>query len=162
MAQDVHEFLIVELAGQRLGLPAPMVRELLRAAAITPLPGGPSLVEGVISIRGRVVPVFDLRQWLRLPARPVEPADHLVVVGTGEEAAVVRVDRALQLARLEAAPGNSGSRVVQHAGALVVLPDLAAFLAQGHAVLECSKVEIQNPNVEIRNPKLETVVEAAP
>src|SRR5437870_13646015 len=88
------EILVFEVGGQRYGLPAAEVREILRAVAIVPLPRAPAIIEGIINIRGTVVPVLDLRTRFRLPAKPVEPADHLVVAWAGERLVAVRVDRA--------------------------------------------------------------------
>src|SRR5437764_218583 len=73
--QRRREILVFEVDGRRYGLPASEVRELLRAVAIVPLPLAGPAVEGVVNLRGRVVPVFDLRVRLGLPARAVVPSD---------------------------------------------------------------------------------------
>jgi purine-binding chemotaxis protein CheW len=78
------------------------VRELLRAVAIQPLPGASALVEGVINLRGTVVAVLDVRAWLGLPARGVEPSEHLVIFTAGGRTLAVRTDRALGLSTLDA------------------------------------------------------------
>ena len=49
------------------GIPASDVQELVRIVTITPPPPGSGMVEGVINLRGSVIPVFDLRAWLGLP-----------------------------------------------------------------------------------------------
>jgi purine-binding chemotaxis protein CheW len=68
------QVLVFEVAGRRYGLPADDVQELLRAVSIVPLPRAPAVVEGVINLRGKVVPVLDVRGRFRLPARgPVGP-----------------------------------------------------------------------------------------
>jgi purine-binding chemotaxis protein CheW len=137
----LHEVLVFELAGQRFGLPAIIVRELLRAVAITPIPRAPKLVEGVVNIRGQIVPVVDIRQWLLLPAKANEPADHLLVVNSGERLLALRVDRALELARLGAGAVDNvhdlpGARdqVAKLPDGLILLPDLETLLAQGELV----------------------------
>jgi purine-binding chemotaxis protein CheW len=109
--RPVAEVLIFEIGGQRYGLPAAGVRELLRAVAIVPLPLESALLEGVIDLRGTVVPVVDLRAQLRLPPKAVEPADHLIIIetGTGGRPLALRVDRALDLV----APGSAASEQVQ-------------------------------------------------
>src|SRR5215469_5263815 len=73
------EILVFEGDGRRYGLPAAEVRELARAVTIVPLPRPRALVEGVIDVRGEAVPVLDLRARLGLPAKGVEPSDHLVI-----------------------------------------------------------------------------------
>jgi purine-binding chemotaxis protein CheW len=137
------EFLIFELGGQRFGLPVPDVREIVRAVCPVPLPGAPALVEGVINLRGRVVPVLDLRRNFRLPPRPIEHTDHLVIARAAGRLVALRVDRALDLARV--APddvedvegvgrdGQAGARVAKLPGDLVLIHDLRAVLAPAEA-----------------------------
>jgi purine-binding chemotaxis protein CheW len=132
------EILVFELQGQRFGLPGASVRELVRAVAITPLPRQPDGVEGIINLRGQVVPVCDLRQWLGLPAKAVEPTDHLLIAYQGERLVALRVDRAVELARVPAgavtlAGGltvkDAEARVAKMADGLVLIPDLVRLLA---------------------------------
>jgi purine-binding chemotaxis protein CheW len=107
--QRGRETLVIEVAGRCFGLPASAVRELVRAVAIVPLPRAGPGVEGVVNLRGRVVPVIDLRERLGLPARPVMPSDHLIMAQSGDLLAALRVDRALDLVRLDAASDESSS-----------------------------------------------------
>src|SRR5205085_6551817 len=93
---------------------------------------GPA-VEGVVNLRGRVVPVFDLRVRLGLPARAVAPSDHLIVAQSGGRLVALRVDRALDLIQLDAEPGaageGEGTRVARLANGLAPLLDVQAVLA---------------------------------
>ena len=120
------EVLMFELGDRRYGLLAADVRELVRAVAVVPLPGAPPVVEGVINVRGRVVPVLDVRARLRLPAKPVEPADHLVVARAGGRLVALRVDRATDLVRLAAADVEEARGLVpglEYVGWVARLPD---------------------------------------
>ena len=97
--RPVAKVLIFEIGGQRYGLPAADVRELVRAVAILPLPLESAFIEGVFDLRGTIVPVVDLRARLRLPFKAVEPSDHLIIIeaGAGGRPLALRVDRALDL-----------------------------------------------------------------
>src|SRR5947209_286603 len=97
------EVLVFEIEGRRYGLAAVVVRELLRMVAVVPLPGAPAVVEGVVNLRGAIVPVLDLRQRFGLPARPATPADHLIVAEADGRPVALRVDRAVELLPLAAA-----------------------------------------------------------
>jgi purine-binding chemotaxis protein CheW len=92
------EFLVLEIEGGRFGIRPSEVREVVRAVTVSELPGAPAIYEGVINLRGQVVPVVDSRMLLGLPARPMLHHDHLVVVEAGEQVLALRVDRALDLA----------------------------------------------------------------
>src|SRR5262249_17975243 len=129
-----------EVDGRRYGLPAAEVRELARAVTIVPLPRPRALVEGVVDVRGEAVPVLDLRARLGLPAKGVEPSDHLVIARASGRTVALRVDRALERrdgdgAPVEAAegPGWEGDGAVgmaRLADGLVPIVDLPRFLAR--------------------------------
>jgi purine-binding chemotaxis protein CheW len=143
--RSLLEVLTFEVGGRRYGLPAADVRELLRAVAVVPLPGAPPIVEGVINVRGRIVPVLDVRARLRLPPKPVEPADHLIVARAGGRLVALRVDHATDLVRLDAADVEEARGLVpglEHGGWVARLPDdvllihdLGTFLSQAESAL---------------------------
>ncbi len=137
--------LTFELGGARCAIFASEVVEVQRAVAMALLARGPPIVEGVIDLRGALVPVLDLRSCLRLPPRALEPSDHLIIArvrrreGLGERRVAIRVDRALEIVSVpepeinratESIPGAghlAGSAPL--AGGLVLIHDLARFLS---------------------------------
>jgi purine-binding chemotaxis protein CheW len=62
------KYLTVVLDNQGYGLAVQKVREIIRMQAITLVPQLPDFVKGVINLRGRVIPVIDLRLKFSLPA----------------------------------------------------------------------------------------------
>lgn len=86
------DLLTFDLDGLRFAFPADRVVQVVQMVAISPLPGAPAVVEGVVNVRGTVMPVLDLRGRLGLPPRPVEPGQHLVILAAGARSAAVRVD----------------------------------------------------------------------
>jgi len=58
------ELACLEVRGQVFGVEVQQIREIVRAPAITPLPNAPALLEGVIDLRGTIVPVVDLGRAL--------------------------------------------------------------------------------------------------
>lgn len=137
---DSHtiELLVFELEGVRYGVGLDAAREVLRAVLITPLPGAPSVVEGIIDVRGTVVPVYDLRARFGLPPRRLHPDDRLVMVWTGDRLTALRCERTEWITAVPAAAVD-GSAVVTRGGrrivgaakladGMVLITDLAAFL----------------------------------
>jgi len=61
MAIDV-QLVVFKLAKEDYGLPISKVQEINRMVAITMLPHTPDFMEGIINLRGRVIPVLDLRK----------------------------------------------------------------------------------------------------
>jgi len=61
------QWVIFRLETSQYALPLEHVLEVLRMVAIRPVPEGPAWLAGVINLRGRVVPIMDLRARLGLP-----------------------------------------------------------------------------------------------
>lgn len=141
-AGEALELLVFELAGARYALDLSCVREVVRAVFITPLPGAPVVVEGVISVRGELVPVYDFRARFGLPARPLHPDDVIVTAWTGERRVGIRCERTewvrdIRRNMIEEAPafavGSARHRlsgVVRLEDGLVLIHDLASFLEE--------------------------------
>ena len=55
------QIVVCELADEHYGLDIARVFEIIRNQPITPMPRAPSFVKGVINLRGRIIPVVDLR-----------------------------------------------------------------------------------------------------
>ena len=62
------KYLTVVLDNEAYGLAVLKVREIIRLQKITPVPQMPEFVKGVINLRGRVIPVIDLRVKFGLTA----------------------------------------------------------------------------------------------
>lgn len=60
------KYLTFTLAQERYSLPVLKVREIMRLCPVTPVPRMPAYVKGVINLRGKIVPVVDLRERLGL------------------------------------------------------------------------------------------------
>lgn len=91
------------LGTRRYAVELTRAREILRWRRPTPLPGVPPFIEGVISVRGAVLPVIDLWCRLGLPPSPPSPQHRYVVVATAEgERAALRAERILGVLRLSA------------------------------------------------------------
>ena len=61
------KYLTFILGGGAFGIPILKVREIIRLLEITPIPRMPDYVRGVINLRGKIVPVIDLRMKFGLP-----------------------------------------------------------------------------------------------
>ena len=133
------EVLVFEIEGQRHALPVAQVRELLPALSTTPIPGAPPGVEGVINLRGVVVPVLDVRHHFGLESKLITPADHFIVASIREQLVVLHVDRALELVRFDAAALTQGdethARVAKSADGLVILHQAEHFLSAAQAAM---------------------------
>lgn len=68
------------------------VERVVRAVEITPLPKAPGIVLGIINVQGRIIPVIDVRQRFRLPAREIELDDRFIIASTPRRLVALVVD----------------------------------------------------------------------
>lgn len=145
----------VRVRGESFGLPAHNVVEIMRAVAVSPLPGSPQAISGVINVRGKPVVVIDPAVRFGKVEIPVRPDDNFVLVETTARTIAVRVEIAEDLvdideAALTAARSASSTIGMLHGvaampdGALVIY-DVAAFLTQA----EDDAIEAALANAEV-------------
>lgn len=115
-AARVVSLLVVAVDGKRCGVPLDVVREVLPAARIEPLPGAPAAVMGTINLRGAPLAVLDAGRCLGGQDRPVRLDDRFVVVEVEAGPRAVRVDTADEI--IDVAQHDIHSAASLAAGAL--------------------------------------------
>ena len=98
------------VAGHYLGVDVLEVQEVLSAQRLTPVPLAPEVVEGLINLRGQIVPALDLRRVLKLA--PSEPGqDRFSVVARSPHGLVsLQVDEIGDVMDLDAAGFDAAAR----------------------------------------------------
>jgi purine-binding chemotaxis protein CheW len=146
-AGDLLALVTFTLQRERYGLEARYVREILRVPELTAVPGTSELWLGVMSLRGELLPVVDLRRALGAHAAELTAAARVLVLGErhgelGVLADAVHEVTAVRQDELVEAPGaaNGAADLVRAvtSTALAVL-DGAALLADRRFVFEPSK-----------------------
>lgn len=79
-SNDPGKFLTFTLGAEDYGVPVLRVREIIKMVPITQVPQLPGHVRGVINLRGKVIPVIDLRMKLGLPYQDETDATCIIVV----------------------------------------------------------------------------------
>jgi purine-binding chemotaxis protein CheW len=141
------DILTFELDNRLHAFRADDVVQVVQMVEISPLPGAPAVIEGIVNVRGTIVPVFDLRARLGLPARAIDAAQHLVILASGARSSAVRVDAAddfVSIPDSDIAPSLADSGVhgagSPHVAGIAATPDgttviydLAAFHSQSES-----------------------------
>lgn len=107
--------LMFRLDDWKCALPLVAVERSYRAVAVTPLPGAPAKIMGIVNVHGIVHPVIDLRHCFGLPTHPLSPADHIVIGRTWRRSVALVVDSVEGV--IECAPADI-------ANADAILPDM--------------------------------------
>ncbi len=102
---DGEQFVLFDLAGQAYGVPIAAVKEIIRPPeTLTRVPRAPALVEGALNLRGSILPLVGLRQYLGLGAVPEEDAARVLVLRRETAWLGFGVDAVLRVERI---PGDS-------------------------------------------------------
>lgn len=129
------------VGGEEFGLDVFSVHEILRYQGVTQVPRAPAFVEGVLDVRGSVVPVVDLRRRFEVKEFAYDDDTRIILVEFGGERLGLVVDSVTEVLR---APENAISPppayirglaaefvrgIVRLEGRLVILLDLERILS---------------------------------
>lgn len=93
-----EEFLSFELGDELYAVPIGKVREIIGGAPrLTPIPNAPAFLKGLISLRGEVLPLVDLRQEFGLPAPAYDKFTVVIVTEVVGVTVGVVVDRVVDV-----------------------------------------------------------------
>lgn len=88
------------LADELYGVNVMQIREVLRYTEITPVPGAPYYVLGIINLRGNVVTVIDTRSRFGLPQGTVDDNSRIVIVEVDQQVIGMLVDSVAEVTYL--------------------------------------------------------------
>ena len=76
------------------------VKEINRIVEVTKVPGAPEFVEGIINLRGKVIPIIDLRRKFRILNRENDKNTRIIVVELNKQVVGFIVDRVSEVLRI--------------------------------------------------------------
>jgi purine-binding chemotaxis protein CheW len=94
------QLVVFVLASEEFACNIADVREVLKMIRITPLPRSLNFVEGVINLRGEVIPVIDLRKRFNLPSVDRTDESRIIIVEVEERMVGLTVDSVSEVIRL--------------------------------------------------------------
>lgn len=135
-AGETMQLVTFRIDGQRHALALAAVERVLQAVAVTPLPGAPAAVLGVVDMAGEVVPVFSLRHRFGLAPRQPEPADQFLLARTPRRLLALLVEEVQGVVEREDVPvANTAAGLEQFDGVarlddgLLLILDVDRFLS---------------------------------
>ncbi len=136
---SVLQLVTFKLGDEEYAIDILKVQEINRMVEITSIPSAPEYVEGVINLRGKVIPVINLRKRFGLPVKEVDAQSRIMVVDVGVKVGII-VDSVSEVLRLssdtvEPPPpmtAGNGSKYISGVGKLgdrlVILLDIEKLL----------------------------------
>lgn len=138
--EGVEKYLSFRVADEEYGVSLMDIREIIKARPVTEVPRMPRFVAGVLSLRGTIIPVFDLRR--RLGFEPAEPTglERIMIIKGDVGASGLLVDEVHQVVVLQSSTIKDAPQVLEgvdrefvmgighHGGRMLILLDLEKVL----------------------------------
>ncbi len=99
---DVLQLVSFNLGTEEFGVDIGMVQEIVRMPEITRVPRTPEFVEGVVNLRGKIIPVVDLRKRFRLPVTENTKSTRIIIVTMNGRTVGMIVDGVSEVRRISA------------------------------------------------------------
>jgi purine-binding chemotaxis protein CheW len=138
---NLLQLVTFRLGSEEFGVKILVVNEIIRLVQITQVPNAPPFIEGVINLRGKVLPVVGLRKRFNMPEMPLDSQSRIIVMELDHNVVGFLVDGVSEVLRIpestvEKAPpvvAGIGSEYIEGVGKLndrlLILLDLQALLA---------------------------------
>ncbi|MCP3983925.1 MAG: purine-binding chemotaxis protein CheW [bacterium] len=110
------ELACFEIEGQVVGIDVFQIREIIRNQETTPLPNAPALIEGVIDLRGQVIPVIDLGRALAQGCSKGGTSARIAIVEIEELIFGLRVDAAVDVLSVASGTIEGPPALATHSG----------------------------------------------
>jgi len=99
MAEE-RQLVVFSLLNENYGIDIYKVQEIIQYRDITYVPKSPPFVKGVINLRGRIIPVIDLKERFGLPEKEVTPDTRIIVVEISSQTIGLIVDSETEVLRI--------------------------------------------------------------
>ncbi len=149
------QLVVFEIGSESYAVDINMVREIIQLQPITRVPGTPPSVEGVINLRGSVIPIVDLRKRFQLDKIDRDKDTRIVVVTCkGAEVGVI-VDSVAQVLRIPVDSIESANSVftdehLEHLLGIVRMTSRLVILLDMDQVLTHEEVKALNSHETMR------------
>lgn len=98
---DVVQYVSFVLSNEKYAINIISVEEILRKVDITAVPNAPSFIEGVVNIRGKVIPVVDLKKKLRIGSSNDDSNVRIIITNLKNKRVGFLVDAVEEVIRID-------------------------------------------------------------
>ncbi len=142
MAKDLH-IVGFRIGRETFGVPIALVHEIVRVPEITAVPDAPEYVEGVINLRGKIIPVIDLRKRFGEKEITSTKKNRILVAEVDEKRVGLIVDAASEVLKIPPSEVDAPPNVFEEGelnyvtgvgklqGRLIMMVELSKILQRG-------------------------------
>lgn len=98
--KTVLKFITFGLGREKFGIAIDKVKEIIADYEIVPLPRTPDFIEGIISLRGDIIPVVEMRARFDMPPREVDEEIRVIVLEMKDFVVGIQVDNVYEVLKL--------------------------------------------------------------
>ncbi|MFH2062871.1 MAG: chemotaxis protein CheW [bacterium] len=98
--EDTFQIVVFTLDGEEYGVPITDIQEIIRVSEVTPIPGAPDFILGILNLRGRIVVVVDLEKRFGLERTDDSASQHIIISEVAESTFGVVVDQVSEVLRI--------------------------------------------------------------
>lgn len=106
------QLVVFTLAGCELGVPIRQVREIIRVSEIAVMPKAPPFLEGIINLRGRIIPVLDLKKRFGMPLVEKTYETRILVLELKDQILGLLVDKVADVLKISSGTIQSAAEPV--------------------------------------------------
>ena len=111
-SSELLQLVSFRIGNEEFGIDIMRVQEINKMTNITEIPNSPDFVEGIINLRGRVIPVIDLRTRLRLEKRKSDKDSRIIIVEIEAKTIGFIVDSVNEVLRVPASTFENPPEIV--------------------------------------------------
>ncbi len=108
-------YILFQIAGATYAVPSAQVQQVAMIERLTRVPNAPDFVDGVVYLRGQVIPVINLRRRFGLPPKEYDLQSRLIIIEQDSRIVGMAVDSARQFANLNSDDIQPPPEIVSHA-----------------------------------------------
>ena len=137
-ASDLKDrYLLFNIDDTKYGVSLEYVLEIINVQTITQVPGVAHYIKGIINLRGKIIPIIDVRLKLGLPEREYDDKPCIIVLNVNEVQVGVIVDRVSEVVNAEnsqlSVPSEVGEATSRYLSSILELEDKIVL------IIDCEK-----------------------
>lgn len=106
------QLVVFKLGSEEYGVLITQVMEIIRLTPATKIPRSPQFIEGIINLRGQIIPIVDMKKRFDLPATGYTGDARIIVIQVGDNTFGIEVDSVSEVLRVNSSHIDPAPKIV--------------------------------------------------